>query len=109
MRAGHVNLLLARRVLEGQAVVAGAGGQVGGEVLAHRDLAAEARTAGHLGEGEVGALQKLLSCGDALSDQPAQGVVPVVPWKWRAKERGDIPARAARPATVCGSARWVRA
>lgn len=109
MRAGRVNLRLVQGVPEGQTVVAGAGGQVGGEVLAHRDLAAEAGSAGHLGEGEVGALQKLLSCGDALSDQPAQGCGARGRLEVASEGAGDMPARAARPATVCGSARWVRA
>lgn len=91
------------------AVVAWAGGEVRGEVLAHRDLAAEARAAGHLGEGVVGEFEEFLGGGDALGDEPVQGVVPVVAWKWRAKERGDMPARAASVATVWGSSRRARA
>ena len=46
--------------LKGAAVVAGAGGESGGEVLAHGHFAAEAGAAGDLGHGEVGALQQFL-------------------------------------------------
>src|SRR6478609_11237840 len=60
----------ARRVpvVERQPVVAWARGQVCREVLTHRDLTAEARAASHFRDGQVGPLQQLLSCGDALGD-----------------------------------------
>lgn len=74
------------------AVVAWAGGEVRGEVLAHRDLAAEARAAGHLGEGVVGEFEEFLGGGDALGDEPVQGGGSGGGLEVAGEGAGDMPA-----------------
>lgn len=62
-----------------------------GEVLAHGHLAAEARAARDFDHGEVGAFEEFLGAARRCAMSQRRGVVPVVAWKWRAKERGTFP------------------
>ncbi|CAM5395958.1 hypothetical protein SGLAM104S_00739 [Streptomyces glaucescens] len=86
------------------AVGARAGGEARCEVLAHRDLAAELVRPATSGMGRSVRSRSFCAAARRWSrSQRGRGAVSAV--KWRAKLRGDMPAWAARSATVSGSCR----